>query len=173
MDSLVLAEHEQSSKACGLWAGSGLLGLRRGVPAKPQERCSTSPGFQWVWWCLFYTAGAKGSVTLFTIVFASVHTLSKLAPRAYIADTLAGDLLSSRPEGHLGGHSHTYIFSGIVPIPCRFRCSIEECLKDSLGAPQLCDLGHVTQMLCASVSSSVKWERSAVPGTRFGSACEN
>lgn len=120
MDSLVLTENEQSRKACGLWAGSGLLGLRRGVPAKPQERCTPAPGSNGSGGACFTQWVPRAPRPLFTIGFAFMHTLSKLAPRAYVADTLDGDLPSSRPEGHLGGHSHTYIFSGIVPIPCRF-----------------------------------------------------
>lgn len=62
------------------------------------------------------TSGDEGSVTIFSICFHT-HAL-KISPRSQRrTPALKGDLPSSRPEGHLGGHSHTYVFSGRSPLP--------------------------------------------------------
>lgn len=60
------------------------------------------------------------------------HTLSAPEPASQTPAEM-GTCHPLRPEGHLGGHRHTYICFGTVSVPSHFKCSIEECLKDSLG----------------------------------------
>lgn len=84
------------------------------------------------------TSADEGPVTIFIICFY-IHAL-RISPQGqHQTPALKGDLPSSRPEGHLGGHSHIYdIFSGTFPIPCPVipHC-LKACLRSRSGPPLL------------------------------------
>lgn len=105
------------------------------------------------------TSADEGPVSIFIICFY-IHAL-RISPQGqHQTPALKGDSPSSRPEGHLGGHSHTYdIFSGMFPISCHCGHSIEHCLKACLHSRP--DPPLLTGKLPAVpniVSSPVKWE---------------
>lgn len=74
------------------------------------------------------TSADEGPVTIFIICFY-IHALRISTQGQHQTPALKGDLPSSRPEGHLGGHSHIYIFSGTFPVYCHCGHSIQHCLK--------------------------------------------
>ena len=141
----VCAENEQSVKACCLSAGLPCSGS--GVESLPslEKGAAPAPG----------SSGSGGAYSAQGVPRALGHYLAFTCTPTFSkspAPALNGGLSFSRPEEHLGDHGHTYIFSGTIPIPCRFKCKLEECIK-LLGF----QIWSTTAQLCASIPSSVKW----------------